>query len=92
MDLVSPPGQMPLGWEKDAITRADGALDCHRPDETRPSGLPNQSIQFALFQVGASDSCSFYVQIRTPSLEPTVPLTAIGPSNLPNQSIQFALF
>jgi hypothetical protein len=54
MDLVPPPGQTPLGWEKDALAGAD---------ETGSSDLPNWTVWFALFRAGASDSCSFHVQI-----------------------------
>jgi hypothetical protein len=53
VDLVSPPGQMPLGREKDDHAGAD---------ETGPSGLPNRTVWFALFQTGASGSCSFHVR------------------------------
>jgi hypothetical protein len=31
-------------------------------DETGPSSLPNQTVQFALFRAGAFDSCSFHVR------------------------------
>jgi hypothetical protein len=53
MDLVSPPGQTPRSWEKDALTGAN---------KTGTSGLPNQTVWFALFRAGASNSYSFHVQ------------------------------
>jgi hypothetical protein len=47
MDLVSCPGQKTFGQEKDALTGADSAPDCHR---TRR----NQTLRFALFQAAKS--------------------------------------
>jgi hypothetical protein len=37
MDLVSPPGQTPLGREKDVLAGVDDAPNCHR------------TLRFALF-------------------------------------------
>jgi hypothetical protein len=55
MDLVPPSGQMPLGREKDALARADSALDCCQSQW-------NWTLRFTLLQAGASSSCSFHVQ------------------------------
>jgi hypothetical protein len=56
MDLVLLLDQTPLDWEKDALTGADDAPDCHRSRR-------NRTIRFAQFRAGAYGLYSFHVLI-----------------------------
>jgi hypothetical protein len=50
VDLVPPPGQMPLAQEKDTSPEPTVPLAAVKADEIGSSGLPNKIVWFAFFE------------------------------------------
>jgi hypothetical protein len=61
MDLVSLLVRCQLAERRMPSLEPTVSLTAVGPDEIEPSGLPNRTIQFSLFQEEAFSSCSFGV-------------------------------